>query len=250
MKEYGMGFLLTVSYFTRIPIGSFVEYTEERFKKGAVLFPFVGLLLSLLLFGLMNMLEFFGLEDAQLFFHVLLLIGYAVLSGGIHIDGLADSFDGFFSGREKEKILQIMQDPHIGTFGILGILGVYLINLAAIFEADTASALLFPYVARVHSYALATFLPYAKEKGMGKIFVDQAKQTFALLHYFLMFVVIFLFFPYDHPAIWYSVLLSFVISASGAALSAKKIGGLTGDSMGFLIEIAQMGYLSGLVFWG
>ncbi|MDO4753886.1 MAG: adenosylcobinamide-GDP ribazoletransferase [Bacillota bacterium] len=241
--EYVKGFLILIAYFTRIPIGSLVEFHESRFRKGISLFP----LLGLVFFGILLILSWalsYLHTDSAILGSSLIMVMYMLLSGGIHIDGLADSFDGFFSGREKEKIFAIMSDPHIGTFGVLGIIMVYLINIGALSGMIIPEILIFPYIARIHAYFVASFLPYAKESGMGKTFVDSADIRVALAHYIVFGVVTGLFFDVGmYGTILTSAGLSLVFAITAAGLSYRKIGGLTGDSMGMMIELSQTGYM-------
>lgn len=242
--DYIMGFFIVISYFTRIPIGGVVRFSEERFRKGASLFPFVGLILAFLLFLFVGLLELIGVPDSGPLMPVLVIAFYIFLSGGLHIDGLADSIDGFYSGRDRERILSIMQDPHIGTFGVLGILMVYLLNIASLWELTIPEILMFPYIARINAYLMASLLPYAKESGMGKTFVDEARPAIAALHYVIMGIFLlqgFSGFLIGKMAV--ATMFSLLFAVLAAALSHKKIGGLTGDSMGFIVELSQMGYL-------
>lgn len=242
--DYIMGFFIVISYFTRIPIGGVVRFSEERFRKGASLFPFVGLILAFLLFLFVGLLDLIGVPDSGPLMPVLVIAFYIFLSGGLHIDGLADSIDGFYSGRDRERILSIMQDPHIGTFGVLGILMVYLLNVASLWELTIPEILMFPYIARINAYLMASLLPYAKESGMGKTFVDEARPAIAALHYVIMGVVFLLAFSrYYLVMMAVATMFSLLFAVLAAALSHKKIGGLTGDSMGFIVELSQMGYL-------
>lgn len=242
--DYIRGFFIIISYFTRIPIGVLVNFREESFKKGVHLFPFVGLLISFLLALFLGILNFVGVWDSGPLFPVLVMVLYIFISGGLHIDGLADSVDGFYSGRDREKILVIMSDPHIGSFGMLGILSVYLLNIASLWELVIPEILLFSYVARTNAYLMASLLPYAKEEGMGKMFVDEAHPGVAVLHYIILGGVVLLgFSDYYFGIIVLATICSLLFAVSGAVLSYKKIGGLTGDSMGFIVELSQTGYL-------
>lgn len=240
-------FLLVLSYFTRIPLGGLVQYSEERYRKGVHYFPFVGLLLWGVLIPIHRMAE-----DANPFLiSAILFAVYIAITGGIHIDGLADSCDGFLSGREKDRVMEIMRDPHIGTFGVLAILTVYTLNLSAM-SATCASffslAPAFPYVGRVFAYVTASFLPYAKNQGMGKVFVDTAQMLIGGLHVLVLCALFaFLLFYFGEEsnmgALFYSLAAGCLFSVLSGLWSYRKIGGLTGDSMGMIIEVGQCAYL-------
>ena len=110
------GFLILISFFTRIPIGKKIEYNEENFKKALSLYTLLGAAIGLLL----SLLYIVTDNISSVFIRgLVLVIGYIVITGGIHLDGAADTADGLFSGRTGEKIFEIMSDSHIGAFGVL-----------------------------------------------------------------------------------------------------------------------------------
>ena len=114
-------FWSTVSFLTILPVpASNKILPQEEFSKGILFYTLIGLLV-----GLIDYICY----GAMVFFFKMPLIGavFAVLSetivtGGFHLDGLADTCDGFFSARKKEKMLEIMKDSRVGTNGALALL--------------------------------------------------------------------------------------------------------------------------------
>ena len=104
MKDSFTGFLMVISFFTRIPIGRKVPYSEDVYKKGLIFFPFLGLIIGILL--LIPMYIFKGFTWIK---PLMILLTYMIVTGGIHLDGLADSCDGLLSGREKKKCLKLCE---------------------------------------------------------------------------------------------------------------------------------------------
>ena len=106
------GIVLNIQFLTRVPVPVKVAWDDRAFAAGAVFAPLIGLLAGLagaasfLLFGL------FGSRDLALFTGMAAGIG---ISGGLHLDGLADTFDALFSYRDRERSLAIMKDSRLGT---------------------------------------------------------------------------------------------------------------------------------------
>ena len=102
-------FLLMLGFFTRIPVPQ-VEYTEERYVRGIPLLPFVGAVNGGLLVCVWQLHRWLPTPVVSL----LMFLLYLLLTGGIHLDGLGDSCDALFSGRDRERMLEIMKDKGNG----------------------------------------------------------------------------------------------------------------------------------------
>ena len=98
-------FILMLSFFTRLPV-PYVEYEEKLYIKGIKTIPFVGIVLGLILYVVSFVNLWFDPEVTA----VVLLMTYIFMTGGLHLDGLADTCDGVFSGRERERMLEIMKE--------------------------------------------------------------------------------------------------------------------------------------------
>ena len=111
------GFLLMLSFFTRVPIGKWVPYTDERYKSSLVTFPIIGIFIGAFLALTVSIPGITGNIKT-----LLCILVYIAVTGGIHLDGVADSCDGIFSNRPKERVLEIMKDSHIGAFGVIALI--------------------------------------------------------------------------------------------------------------------------------
>ncbi len=126
-----MKFLNAVGFLTIIKVPEKYYLKKEEFPGMLVYFPVVGLIVGLLCAGVFAVLNFFlPLIPAAIF-----ACGFEViLTGGIHIDGLADTFDGVFSGeRDRDKIRQIMKKDDVGVFGVLVIIFTLALKIALIY---------------------------------------------------------------------------------------------------------------------
>ena len=116
------GFLTLISFFTRIQVGRKIEYNEENFIRALNLFTLTGAVIGFLL--ALTYLIF----NRQIPFlrGLAITIMYILITGGIHLDGAADTSDGLFSGRTRDEVFEIMSDSHIGAFGVIALILIIL----------------------------------------------------------------------------------------------------------------------------
>ena len=127
MKDIINQIVLLIQFMTRIYIPLKVEYSEEKLAKGIKYFPLVGYFIGLIIFVIANILNKY--IDNKYIISLLIILLELKLVGLIHVDGLADSFDGLFSYRDKDKILEIMKDSRVGTNGVVILIFYYLAKL-------------------------------------------------------------------------------------------------------------------------
>lgn len=229
------GFILLLSFFTRLPV-PYIEYSEEKFKKGLKYFPLIGLIIGFILF-------FITFSDGFIHRPVLSLmiwIIYIWITGALHIDGFSDTIDGIFSNRDRDKMLEIMKDSRIGAFGVIGIVFLLMINILLTSYIDLKYIFLLPIVGRTMAIFSASISDYPRENGMGKVFMDNInmKETnFALIFLAIISTVFFGF------QIILPIAITISLSLYLTKYICKKIGGMTGDTIGFIIEISQTIFL-------
>lgn len=241
------GIILLFKFMTRLPLGLEPKFDSDSLGKSMKFFPIVGMVMGIILFAF-----FWGLSKviySPMVMVVLLIIIEVILTGGLHLDGLADTFDGIFSYRSKQKMLDIMKDSRLGTNGGLVLILYFILKVALVYELDMTIGLpsgivflLTPAIARLNSVVNCASAPYARATGMGKTFVDNTNgcgvvvATVITLAY--MFAVCQLFFlPYVLLVIVPIVmLLGFIF----AKLMTRKIGGVTGDTLGAVVELSEI----------
>jgi adenosylcobinamide-GDP ribazoletransferase len=132
MKKQWSLFLTAIMFYTRIPVPKTIIYSDEKLNKSTKFFPFMGWIVggfAALVFYLCQFILPLSISV------VLSMISTILLTGAFHEDGFADSCDAFGGGWTKDKILEIMKDSRIGTYGTLGlilILGVKFFSLTSI----------------------------------------------------------------------------------------------------------------------
>lgn len=230
-------FILALTFLTRLYIPNRYEMSEKDFAGSVWFYPIIGLvmggLLSLIYLGLLYV------TDAPNLLSLLLVISYLLISGGLHLDGLADSFDGLFSGRDKARIFEIMSDSRIGSFGVIGLILYFITMFIALQYANWGIVLLFPLIGKGSILVSAGISEYAKEKGMGKIIVDAttpAQLVFAVLLSFIIGALVN--FKSILPI---AITYLFVVIMTKAI--HKKLSGITGDIMGMTVEVSQCLFL-------
>ncbi|UTC75509.1 adenosylcobinamide-GDP ribazoletransferase [Treponema sp. OMZ 792] len=249
------GFILALQFFTRIPININVDFNEKNIKRAFYFFPLIGALIASLVLIPIYFLPQKYLEISGF----LSLLLYLFLTGSIHLDGVGDTVDGFFSARKKEKILEIMQDPRIGTYGTIG-LNVFLllryINYSTIMP-DAGLLILAGIISRLSGLAVVVFSKPAKDTGLGALFHKAASKA-GFFFWLIIVCILSLFAPEIaafskiqgafilterikyllFPAI--ALILTFIV----IRISYKKIGGTTGDVNGFIVELTELAVLS------
>jgi adenosylcobinamide-GDP ribazoletransferase len=200
-------------------------------------FPAVGLLLGLILLAADALLRPLIAPPVG---DVLLVILLAVMTGALHLDGLIDTFDGVFGGRDPQTRLALMRDPRAGAFGVVAVLCLLLLKIAALGglpeHARSTALLLAPCLGRWAIVAATAWFPYARPEGLGRAFKDGIRRR----HWLLAGTVT------ASAAAWLAGITGIavfaastvVVSVLGAALS-RRLGGLTGDTYGALCEVVE-----------
>ncbi len=238
------GFLVHLAYFTRVPIGKFIEYDEVDFIKGLGVYSLTGVIIGIfLMLGYLigNFLQIFLING------LIITIFYIIITGAIHIDGLSDSSDGLFSGRTGDRIFEIMSDSRVGAFGVISIVMLLSSQIILFSHINIYEVLLVPVVGKTAVIVSCYNSNYAKaNKGMGTIFVESIsdKELFMNLAC-LAFVCLIL--PgkiVNFIAIFLTLISTFFISKS----IKKVISGMTGDTCGFVAEISQILFMFFILF--
>lgn len=235
-------FACMLAFFTRIPVRVTGEIDAAQYQKGIKYLPVIGVLIGLPMGGIMLLSQWIGNYVAAF----LALAVYLLLSGALHVDGMADTVDGFAAHRDREGTLAIMKDSHIGTFGVLAVC-VYVVGMTVfIAQAGVMAAALCPLAGR-SAALLCARINQSATNGLGRWFVDGVKTT-----HVLGAVIVFaaaaglglLVYQWAFPAL---IFIAYLAAMTAAALltrrMARKLGGVTGDVIGFSIEFGQLVFL-------
>lgn len=237
-----------IQFMTRIPIPIDTGFDED-FHRSIIYFPIVGLVLGIcyLLVAQLGLALFNPYITA-----VLVLASEVILTGGLHLDGLGDSFDGLYSYRDKEKILEIMKDSRLGTNGLLAILIVFLLKvgfLNSLLEQNILWPILtMPVVARSMQVIACYRTKTPREKGMGNIFIGKVSTSYLIGVMMLMLGInLGSMYLMEGQILYAREIITLLIMAVGVKLFVrsvyKKIDGITGDILGCICELSELMYL-------
>lgn len=214
---------------------------DEQDYFGASLYYYtpVGILIGVLASFCALGLEYIA---ASLVSSVILALLLSAMSGFLHLDGLADSADGFLSSRDRERSLEIMKDSRIGVMGAVGVCSILLLKTAAIFSIDQSllrNALVVGAAGGRSAMVMAmAHLPYARtEGGLGQLFYRQASRSSLVPVSGIMMLALTVFLLPGELIVVVGTFLLVLILFS--LFCYKKIGGFTGDTLGCLCELME-----------
>ena len=234
-----MGFWIALRFLTIIPFPFGGKPSPQKARRSLGYFPAVGLMLGGILFGIDRGLGLF-LPSAVV--NALLIAVLVILTGALHLDGFIDTCDGL-AGESPRRRLEIMSDSQVGAFGVIGVCCLLLIKYTALLSLPgnirMTALLLMPTLSRwAVVYSVFAF-PYAPEKtpGLGQTFKQPAtwqRLTIATMVALVMVAVLMS---------WQGVVLMtgvWLIILGVAYFFRSRLGGLTGDVYGAVIELAEV----------
>jgi len=243
------GFLVAVQFLTRLPLPFEVDYTPEAARASPRWYPAAGVLI-----GLITGVIYWG---AVLVFPPLIAVLVSVaagliVTGGLHEDGFADACDGLGGVRPRERVLEIMRDSRIGTYGVLG-LGLMLATKVAAVSVLPAVAVPFVLIAG-HAASRAAMLwvmassDYVRGSGAASAVaggIDQRAVQTGLVTTALACLPLLFVLPF----------LSVVMGLAGLAAGhyamrhrfERRLGGYTGDCLGAVQQCSELGFLLGVL---
>jgi adenosylcobinamide-GDP ribazoletransferase len=234
-------FWIALQFLSSLPIRLSGMPPPAELGRSLLFYPAVGLLFGLLLTGMSCLLE----GTSPLLHAALLLSIWVMLSGGLHLDGLADSADAWLGGfGDRERTLSIMKDPRSGPIAVVTLVLVLLVKFTAILallEAGSPMGLLLaPMLARTAMLGLFLGTPYVRAGGLGQALADHLPRSAA-------------------RRVLAISALGCVVLAGGNGLLAvlvaggcffwlrhlmlRRLGGTTGDTAGAMLELLEVAVL-------
>lgn len=238
-------FLTALQFLTRIRLYNQTQWDENSFTRSVPYFPLVGLVIGVLLVGLYKLLSY--ANCSALLIAVLLIIFEIIITGGLLCDGFMDTADGVFSGRERERILEIMKDSCVGSNAVLAFVSLVLLKLAVYMElsADNLSYALYamPVLTRTLMVYNIRCYPYARKAGIGGMFSGKVNKLglvgTAVLGLMLLVIV-------PKQSILVATLVTVGYNFWAANYLKRILQGLTGDTYGALAESGNVIFLLSL----
>ena len=226
------GFIILLQFMTRIPIPVKIEYDEEKLGKSIKYFPLVGLIIGFFLFAV-NFLAGKVIENRQIT-AVVVIIAEILITGLIHIDGLADTADGLFSYADKERMLEIMKDSRIGTNGTVALILYFLSKIVFLAAVKPEYILLYPIISRLSTSINAGLGEYARKKGMSNGIIEKNGKKEAVISVVITAVLSFAVLRFKGLIVMALAILFILLFMKNVK---RKIDGITGDTMGASLEL-------------
>ncbi len=228
-------FFAALQFLTVFPWPKRTARWTDEVGRAAIFFPIIGLLLGATLIAANWLLASIATSELS---SVALVALLALLTRGLHLDGLGDTFDGLGAGGDRERVLRVMDDSHIGAFGVMAIVLVLFLKIHALasMDVDRWRALLFAPVLSRWAMLLLGYRSKAAKAGLGSILIDHLKTKHFL---FATFITL--------------LLVATVLRGTGIAMMAwvavftlvskryfhRRLGGLTGDTFGAVGELNE-----------
>ncbi|AMQ81953.1 adenosylcobinamide-GDP ribazoletransferase [Pseudomonas glycinae] len=238
---------IALQFLSSLPIRLPGMPAPEQLGRSLLFYPLVGLLFGVILWAL-NI----ALAGAPLLLHAaLLLTVWVLLSGALHLDGLADSADAWLGGfGDRERTLTIMKDPRSGPIAVVTLVLVLLLKFAALLalieQQQGIALIIVPLIGRVALLGLFLTTSYVRAGGLGQALADHLprKTGWQVLAVSATACVVIAGF---NAVV--ALLLAVIVFIWLRHLMVRRLGGTTGDTAGALLELLEMSVLVGLALF-
>ena len=243
---------IAISMYSKIPVPT-VDWNEKNMKYAMCFFPVVGVITGILQFGIgYALLEY--TSCGKFFFAAVMSLIPVLVTGGIHLDGYADTIDAISSYGDREKKLQILKDPHTGAFAVIGLCVYFVAVLALWSEAESymlpIAACTYPLSRSLSGISVVSFRA-AKNSGLLRTFQDGAQRRRVRIVLILWAAAcgagMVCLAPVPGGIALGAALLVFL---HYFCLSRKQFGGTTGDLAGYFLQICELAILAALILGG
>lgn len=229
-------FFIALQFLTIFPVHLKNMPSPKQNGRSLLFYPVIGLLIGLVLFAVASFLHVLPV----VLLSTIILVIWILLTGGLHLDGLADTADAWVGGfGDKENTLRIMKDPACGTFGVLSLIVICLIKWSALYvllqEQHYTALILFPILGRLTPLFLFLTTEYVREKGLGWSIAQYIPKTWAMIIFGISLLGAGYF-------VWVGLVTATIFILTLIYLRYKfiqRIDGITGDTIGASIEIAE-----------
>ncbi len=232
-------FRVAGAFLTIFPVARGLEIDPPRLGRSMAFFPAVGLALGL---GLVVVNWVLAPLIPQAVLDCLLILILIAVTGAIHLDGIADLIDGLAGGKDREGVLRIMKDSHVGAIGVVGLVMVLLLKYLSLYHITpglkSAALMFMPAAGRWAQVTLAAVCPYVRsEGGTGGAFVDNVGERELLIGSATLALVALILFGLK------GLLLLLLLGLAVAGLWRyfdRRLGGVTGDVLGAATEVIEV----------
>lgn len=236
-------FFLALQFLTRIPIPINLVVTDKQWGKTVLFYPLVGLIIGCFLVLIVLLLP----ENSVNLQAALILTFWVLMTGGLHLDGLADCADAWAGSLDNpQRSLEIMKDPRSGAIAVVTLILVLLLKWTALSELlrqqDFLSHLIIiPVLGRCAILGLMLSTDYVSRDGLGEKLNAYLPKAAAIA--ILLISMMIGFYVIGYGSLIFAVLIIYSIRF----LSQQRLGGVTGDVYGASVELVETGLLIAVV---
>jgi len=240
------GLVRAVRYLTILPVREPVPASPAAVGRAAAWFPVVGAGIGLLLLAV----DYWVARRFPALLAALLTVTvWKVVTGGLHLDGLADCLDGL-GGRTPEHRRAIMSDSRIGSFGAIGLILFLMLEIVALsgmdWNARWRTLLVAPTIGRATPPLLARLFPAAPGEGQGAVFAGAVRRRGAIAAILVAVVVALIAFGASGLV---ALALALAVALLAARFLTARVGGITGDVLGAVVEVAELTVVLTVAGW-
>jgi len=233
-------FFIALSFLTRIPTPAFHQPSDTEQSRSVLYYPLVGFIIGVCILIPVLVLT----EAASLPVAAVMVIIWAAITGGLHLDGVGDSADAWLGGTDMERTHKILKDPVLGSAGVIAIVSALILKVSAIAVLLEAEHFWGIAAAPVFGRALVLLLflttPYAQKEGLGSVIANDFP-TETAWPVLAVCGVLALFMSLS------GLLLMLVVFWLLRRLMMQRLRGFTGDTAGACIEFGEAFWLLGVV---
>lgn len=233
--------LFAFQFLSRVPIKINIDLNKSVIEKAILFFPIVGLFLGII--NYITIILFNYLKVDPIIISFILLAQNQIYTGAMHLDGLSDYFDGIFSNRPKERIIEIMKDSHIGVFGSVSIFFLLLGKLIALRSIVVYSPTTILFVFMLSRVFLMNSLKkdVISESKLGRFFSENVNRSLVNIFTIIIIILVVLFsiFTYNYNII-ISIVVGYLTRKFLEYKAIKVLGALNGDVYGTIVEISEL----------
>jgi len=230
-------FLIGLQFLTRLKLEKQTVWTAQDFGRSVKFFPLVGLVVGLV----WAVVYYVGRHFLPSYvLAAVLVVSHLVITGGLHVDGFMDTADGIFSGRSRERMLEIMKDSRVGANGVMAFGVLLLLKWSLLLDMPgwhlPEALVIAPMVGRMAMVIGIIKFPYARPEGIGKAFAEHAeKRSLYIATAYTAITVA----AVGLTAV-YAALAAVAVAWAFARYITRLLGGLTGDVYGAITELAEL----------
>ena len=240
VKAFG----LALQFLTTLPTPG-LGYSDARVQGLSLLwYPVVGLLIGVVLTLVCSALPVPIYLQA-----VITVVAWVLLTGGLHLDGVADCADAWVGGLgDRDRTMRLLKDPLCGSMGVTALIIILALKTAALAAIIQAELLVWlwsvPLLARLSLLLLFLTTPYVREQGLGAVLAQHFSRTWAKCILVGTAIAFLFLVPFDLWCAFVIALLSMSLLLRWSAM--RRLGGFTGDVAGAQVELVEVGLLLAL----